>query len=407
MENAGRVVYGIQQEAKNQYLTDLSRNVTRGMTSLAEQGLWAAGKPAFGYVAVDKRLVLGEPDDVALVRWMFEAYVGGKSLRGLAGEMNQRGILSPKNTPWTANGIASVLCNRVYSGEYRLNVPCLSKYKRKGRPERRNDPADWIVYENHHPAIIDRGTFDKAQDQLKARKNSSTPLPNGGGFVLSGVLVCGKCGHNMIGDKANGIHHYTCYGYRQRGSDYCDRNSLRQDDILAGVLDGMQEKYFNPATMKALAESMRRQLAEHGRKPDSNALRRELAALDAKLDKAKRRLVEVDSDMLPDVQDHIRDLRQKQSALNDRLAACEGSGRTRAGDIEERIDKALAWFANLREAATKGEPTLLRQTIREAMERIELFAEKIPWTEKRFKYRLDRGVVILKPVQNAPDILAM
>ncbi len=59
---AGRMMYGIQTEAKHQYLTDLSRNVTRGMTRLAEQGKWPGGLPPIGYVVKDKLLEKGSAD---------------------------------------------------------------------------------------------------------------------------------------------------------------------------------------------------------------------------------------------------------------------------------------------------------------------------------------------------------
>ncbi len=406
---AGRVLYGIQQEAKNQYLTDLSRNVTRGMTSLAEQGLWASGKPALGYVAVNKRLLLGPTEDVALVRWLFTEYLAAKSLRGLADELNNSGRPSPKGKGWTANGIAGMLRNRVYVGDYIWNMRCMSKYKRKGRPEQRNNAADWIVFEDHHEAIIDRDTFDRVQQQLAERRNCSTPHPSGGGFVLSGVLRCGKCGHKMIGDLSNGKHHYTCYGYRQHGKTYCDRNTLRQNEIVAGVLDGLQERYYNPETLAQLASSMRRQLKELKREPEPQALRRELDAIEAKLAKAKQRLVEVDADLLDDVQEQIRGLRRQRVAAEARLASCASNSRTKGDDIDRRVEAALEWFGRFREAATKADPHLLRQFFRGSISRVDIFTDKRPWG-KRSKYRLERGIVWMRnqePVTNAPEILAM
>ena len=212
---AGRMMYGIQTEAKHQYLTDLSRNVTRGMTRLAEQGKWPGGPAPIGYVVKDKQLERGPAGAVALVRWLFAEYANGKSLRGLAAELNGQGWLSPKGKKWTANGIAGVLKNPAYVGDFVWNRRCESKYKRKVAGKKQNQESEWIVFADHHTALIERQQFDKVQSQLAARKNCSTPKISGGGFVLSGILVCGHCGHRMTGDTANRVHNYTCYGYRQ------------------------------------------------------------------------------------------------------------------------------------------------------------------------------------------------
>lgn len=54
---AGRVMYGIKQEGKHQFLRDLSRNVLRGKLASAKRGDWQ-GRVPFGYRIREKRLIL-------------------------------------------------------------------------------------------------------------------------------------------------------------------------------------------------------------------------------------------------------------------------------------------------------------------------------------------------------------
>ena len=61
---SGRVIYTIKQEGKHQFLRDLSRNVLRGRLAAALRGDWL-GKTPFGYVIENKRLILGDPADLA------------------------------------------------------------------------------------------------------------------------------------------------------------------------------------------------------------------------------------------------------------------------------------------------------------------------------------------------------
>lgn len=88
---AGKLIWSIQQEQKHQYLRDLSRNVARGMGALAQQGKWPGGRVPYGYtVGEDRCLYPGEPEQVNTVRYVFEEYAKGHSLRALCEELASR-----------------------------------------------------------------------------------------------------------------------------------------------------------------------------------------------------------------------------------------------------------------------------------------------------------------------------
>ena len=63
------MLFGIQQEGKHQYLTDLSKNVTRGLRERAERGEWIVGRPPYGYVVGENgHLQPGRPEDIKRVK---------------------------------------------------------------------------------------------------------------------------------------------------------------------------------------------------------------------------------------------------------------------------------------------------------------------------------------------------
>jgi DNA invertase Pin-like site-specific DNA recombinase len=88
---AGRLVYGVTQEAKHQYLRDLSRNMLRSRITSAKRGEWLSPAP-LGYVSVNKRLEFGDRGEIALVRRMFREYLAGRSLRAIAIQLNAEGL---------------------------------------------------------------------------------------------------------------------------------------------------------------------------------------------------------------------------------------------------------------------------------------------------------------------------
>jgi len=391
---AGRMMFGIQTEAKHQFLVDLSRNVTRGMRRLAEQGKWS-GKPPIGYVLRDKQLEAGAAADVALVRNLFRQYAAGVSLRSLAAALNGAKQLSPFGKLWSANGIASILKNRAYVGDFIWNRECKSKYKRK-RAGTVNQEGDWIVFERHHAPLIERELFERVQKQLRQRRTCTTPKPNGGGFVLSGIIYCGHCGSRMTGNKGTTGERYSCKGHNLHGPGFCEQNRLLQTVLLDAILGAVERQYFNPAMLERLATECRRQLKAKGTKPEADKMRKEMATIDAKLDKAKRRLVEVDADLVGDVSAQIRQLRSRRDVLAATLKAAGASSGKQADDVEAKVQAALVWFGKLKAAAKRSDPQALREFIREAFEKVEIWAAKVPFTAKRFKWQLDRGCLYLK-----------
>jgi site-specific DNA recombinase len=235
-ELAGRMMYGIQQEFKHQYLRDLSKNVTRGLSQLAQAGKWAGGMPPIGYLkGPDAKLHLGSPEDVEFVRWLFAEYVRGHSIRGIAQQLARAGRLSPKKKRWTSSGIRSVLRNPVYQGHSVWNRLRSGRYKRSPGQQKRRDETEWIVVENTHPAIISPELWKNVQDKLTTNnRRDGVSRRSDSPFVLSGLLFCGQCGYRMIGGADNGTPHYKCYSYLQNGS--CNRNYFHQSFLVAEIL---------------------------------------------------------------------------------------------------------------------------------------------------------------------------
>jgi len=312
-----RVVYGIQQEAKHAYLRDLSRNATRGLIARAKRGEWVQGNhPPLGYALEKSRLVLGSPKDVELVRRIFREYLVGASLQGLTDRLNREGIKAPGGGRWYRSTLRGILTNIRYTGKFVWNERSDVKYNcvRNGEVSDaveigKNDSEDWIVIDNNHPVIIDRETFDAVERRLQSRRSkkcgaSSSPRPEK--YVMTGLVHCEKCGSRMVGHTVRGNEYLICSGHLDKGNSFCNRNSVRQDELVEHVVTAIEEKCLNPSAM----EKHRRELLAQAKTSASADTRRkhqqQLKAVDAKLSKAKRRLVEVDSDMVRVVQERIR-----------------------------------------------------------------------------------------------------
>src|SRR5262249_4973033 len=146
---------------------------------------------------------------------------------------------------WNRATLRKILRNRKYVGDMPWNVRHTGKYHAyagglvtevtKG-PARRNGHADWVIQTQTHEPLIDRQLFEKVQRRLAENQKRTTPVAGGGDFRLTGLLVCGHCGHRLIGHTFAGRRYYQCgyYGHVGRHGclGYCVRESALVDCII-------------------------------------------------------------------------------------------------------------------------------------------------------------------------------
>ncbi|WP_044547337.1 recombinase family protein [Mesorhizobium japonicum] len=109
-------------------------------------------------------LVLGPPDEIATVRWIFGHFVKTRKTElEMARLLNKRGVLSDLGRPWTRVSVHSVLTNENYIGNSIWN-----KHSARLRSHQvRNPPELWVRVENILEPIVDRKLFNRAQIVLK------------------------------------------------------------------------------------------------------------------------------------------------------------------------------------------------------------------------------------------------
>ena len=106
-----------------------------------------------------------------------------------------------KTISFSKGMIMNMLSNERYCGDVILQksvtVDCIEKKRKKNTGE-----APMYYVQNNHPAIIDRVTFNKVQEELARRKtktpgsakSSITSTGKYSRYALTDVLICGNCG---------------------------------------------------------------------------------------------------------------------------------------------------------------------------------------------------------------------
>src|ERR1019366_9029702 len=132
----------------------------RGRLEAARNGRSGGGRRPLGYQCADGKLTVIE-SEAETVRRIFREIIGGVSVREIAFRLNADGILPQRGRRWATSSIHRILRNTSYHGDAAYN-------RRKRGPDGRmtfRPEAEWIPFTV--PAIIDRATFDQAQEHLR------------------------------------------------------------------------------------------------------------------------------------------------------------------------------------------------------------------------------------------------
>ena len=194
-------VYGsiAQSESEN-----ISANVRWGKEQAAREGKVSFQYKNFlGY----RKGADGEPEivpeEAETIRYIYRRFLAGDSYQTIMENLQNKNILTPSGkTTWRYGTLHSILTNERYMGDAVINktytVDCISKKTKRNNGER----AKYYV-ENNHPAIIDRVTFGKVQEEVARRsglqkvKQVGTKTELGkysSKYALTELLVCGECG---------------------------------------------------------------------------------------------------------------------------------------------------------------------------------------------------------------------
>lgn len=120
-------------------------------------------RKCYGYdTGPDGELVVN-PDEAAIVRWIFDRYLSGNSLGKIAAGLEEQGIPSPTGKPkWNREALNKLLSNEKYVGEVRMQKTFTADFM-TGRREKNTGQLDSYLVEDTHEPIIDRETFELAQ----------------------------------------------------------------------------------------------------------------------------------------------------------------------------------------------------------------------------------------------------
>jgi len=225
----------------------MAESMGRGARAAHETAA-AAGRPhgggrrPFGYQAGMRAPV---PAEAAIVAEVFARFLGGATLRSIAGDLNARQVPTASGGLWSTGGIARLLDAPRYAG---LRVL-------RGQVAR--DEHGGYRYGAWEPCV-------SIEDWERARaiRQRRRPESGAGGqtarvYPLTGIVVCSACGHHMVGSPVGNYRMYVCGSANQPAAGRCTRQ-VSADTLesyvgeqAAGILEGWDAENLDAIAVAA------------------------------------------------------------------------------------------------------------------------------------------------------------
>jgi len=216
-----------------------SERVSAIMLSRATNGQWNGGRVALGYdFDSETGLFSINETEAVVVRMIYDMYEREKSLVTVSKMLNEKGLKTRRGVPWSPVTVQGILRNPFYIGTYRYNYR--DEAKSGGNTGHDFKPKDeWILFENHHSAIIDREQWNRVSDILTSNRRivgAGASYNRGNVHVFAGMIRCGYCGSVMGAapdrERADGWRPSVYLCSRKRRFDDCPNKYV--SDVTLG-----------------------------------------------------------------------------------------------------------------------------------------------------------------------------
>ena len=307
--NADNDIAPFKNILNEMYAKDISKKIRSARAVSAKQGKFMGSKAPYGYIKspAERHKLIVDETTAPIVQRIFRSFAMGDSARHIGILLNAENIPSPRahhyqslgranpnpdeSMTWSSPTVMQLLKNPVYLGKIVQGKRMVSSFKTKKREFRPTD--SWIIVENTHEPLIDEELWESAQTRIK--KNRHKPIRASSEAevsLFSGILRCADCGAAMAFNKKvyKGVvsHIYRCSRYAMHGKSVCSTHSIAMDTIISAVLTDIKLN-------ARLAANERQILTDRLQKQCGRERDKELSSRVAKLNEAKKRVIEIDT----------------------------------------------------------------------------------------------------------------
>ncbi len=366
-------IYGTiaQSESEN-----ISANVKWGKAQSAREGkVPFQCKYFLGYKKDEQGQIVIVPEEAEVVKLIYRSFLDGESMYGIRLKLESMGIKTPRGSAvWGQSLISSILTNEKYIGDVLVNKTyvedCISR-----RVKVNNGEREKYYVENHHPAIIDRQTFARVQEELARRKSkpkvkqlgTKTQLSKySSKYALTELLICGEC--KTPYRRCTWSHHgkkkvvWRCINRLEFGKKYChDSPAIEESLIHEAIMSAVQKTAMeNTGVLRTLKDHILQGLSADDMEDNSLDIQIRIKEIDESF---QAMLNTVSSETVDSFDSaYVAELMQERNALQQELARLAEQKHKRK-NVESRLDEIYAIIDGLKNHPIDYDDKLVRQLI--------------------------------------------
>lgn len=324
-------------------LNNLRERVRFGMEELVKQGKWHGGPIPFGY-DWDGETMHIVPEEAVILKELRRLYMSGLGFRGVALELNGRGLLRRDGAPWTHEAVHYCLENPFYAGKM------IYGSRNKGGiyvKHKKDDRVKVIWSDTDYPTIFTWEEYEEQTKRMKKRQSYGTGKRRQYWFV--GAIRCGRCGSPLVGRSSNGKegkldtykhYNYICAG-RKNGKG-CNLPLLKQELAERMIIDYVRAVNHSMEEVAAAREKLSLQVVDHNSEKDH--LQKELRTVAERRKKWQYMFAE---DMISEVdfRSRKREEDEKEKILKEQLDNIKASeAGVNSDNMSFLIDLPELWY---------------------------------------------------------------
>jgi site-specific DNA recombinase len=196
------------------------------------------GKPSalrffYGYNC-EKGALTVKPEEAAVVRMIFDDYIGGMGKNAIMKKLNAAGIKTRNGNAWGESAIYCILHNEKYAGNLLLQKTFRSDHITKKKCVNRGELPMYYA-EGTHEAIISQEMYDKVQliKEQRAQQFNTTKMKVS--YPFTGKIRCGICGKSYQRRSLGGGRAYAwrCATFNTQGKAVCASKQIPENTLLA------------------------------------------------------------------------------------------------------------------------------------------------------------------------------
>jgi len=182
--------------------------------------------------------------EAGVIRQMYQWYTEeGFGTAKIAGMLNDRGLKTKRNCKWSANAVATILTNELYTGKIINGKQEVADFLTGARVSK--DADEWMVTPRPDLRIIAPELQDRAREMMasRARRFKLDRERQSNQYLFSTLIKCKDCGWSFRRTSRtykNTYVRWVCSGRNGQGADSCPNAVTVDEDELIGTL----EAYF-------------------------------------------------------------------------------------------------------------------------------------------------------------------